>query len=96
MINSYKELQSVIKYEKEVYAISLKSRIWGCISNHFNYKIWRWLYYSRKNDYYSLFYDKGLLGKVISLYYIRNRKDLTGKLSFDIDTNNIDKVLIIY
>lgn len=90
------DLETILQYERKVYSISLKSSFWGFLTNHFNFKIWRWLYYSRKNDYYSQFYDKGLFGKIIAIYYLRKRNILAGKLGFDIDTRTIGKGLLIY
>ena len=90
------DIETILQYERKVYSISLKSSFWGFLTNHFNFKIWRWQYYSRKNDYYSQFYDKGIFGKITSIYYLRKRNTLAAKLGFDIDTRNIGKGLLIY
>ena len=90
------ETKSLIGYEKSIYFNNYKSYLYNNLANSPSYQIWRWLYNSRKNDYYSQFYDKGIFGKIIAIYYLRKRNILAGKLGFDIDTRNIGKGLLIY
>ena len=89
-------IKDIINYEKLVYGINSKSIIWGCITNHCTYRIWKWLYYSRKYDFYSQFYDKGVLWKIVLIYYLRKKNKIAEKIGFDIDTKNIGQGLLIY
>lgn len=92
----YSDIKQMLIYERTIYGISFKSIVWGRITKHSKYRIWKWLYYSRKCDYYSQFYDKGILWRGMSLYFLRKRNSLAEKLGFDIDTKNIGKGLLIY
>ena len=87
---------SSLKYEREVYRITHKSIIWGRVTNNYTYRIWKWLCYSRKYDYYSQFYNKSFFYKIKTLYYLRNKNYYGEKLGLDIDTKNIGKGLLIY
>ena len=91
-----KEIINTILVEKNIYRITLKRRIWGWITLDSQYRIWRWLYNSRKADYYSQFYNKSFLYKVKTLYYLRKKNHYGEKLGLDIDTKNIGNGLLIY
>ena len=90
------DIKSILDYEKVIYNINLKSIMWGRLTKQGKYRIWKWLKYSRKYDFYSQYYDKGIFGKLASIYYLRKKNTLATKLGFDIDTPNIGKGLLIY
>lgn len=91
-----KDLKEILNNERVVYQITTKRKLWAMITLHYDYRIWRWLRSSRKYDYYSQFYRKGLIGKIRALYYLRKRNRLASELGFDIGTENIGKGLLIY
>lgn len=95
-ITSIKQLCDILSYEKRVYGITFKSFLWGSITQRQFYKIWRWLYYSRKSDYYAYMYTQNSIYKFLYMYYLRKKNVLSLKLGFDIDTTNIGKGLLIY
>ena len=94
--NTREEMVKLLSYEKELYHMNMKRILWGKITHHCEYRIWKWLKYSRKCDYYSQFYYDGFWAKIRALYYIRKRNFLAEKLGFDIDTQHIGKGLLVY
>lgn len=94
--NTREKMVKVLSYEKELYHMNLKRILWGKITHHCEYRIWKWLESSRKCDYYSQFCNQGILGKIVYYFYLRKKNILASKLGFDIDTRNIGKGLLIY
>ena len=90
------ELKVILENEKELYGIGVISSLWGFITNYNRYRIWKWLYSSRKYDYYSQFYHKNFIKKIIAIYYLRKKNKLGEKLGLDIGTRHIGKGLLIH
>lgn len=95
-VTNRKQLREILNCEKQVYGISIKSFLWGYLTQRQFFKIWQWLYYSRKSDYYAYKYSKNNLYKPLYMYYLRRKNVLALKLGFDIDTQNVGKGLLIY
>lgn len=95
-ITNKEQLHECLNYEKKVYGITVKSFIWGYLTQRPLFKIWLWLYYSRKSDYYAYKYTRNRIYKPLYMYYLRKKNVLSFQLGFDIDTVNIGKGLLIY
>lgn len=96
MITSRKELKEILKYEKKLYIKkSLLGKIGQYISGSYEPKIYKYIVYMRKAEYYYNT-NKKIVSKLGYCYYKRKKMNLGLKLGIHIGNNAFDKGLRIY
>ena len=96
MIDTKQKLIECLEIEKKLYRdIGYKGKIHALLTQCEVGKIFKYMYFLRKDEYYSN-KEKNLVDSIISVYYRRMHNHLGLKLGINIPINTFGKGLLIY
>ncbi|WP_288230178.1 serine O-acetyltransferase [uncultured Faecalicoccus sp.] len=92
MIRTYKELKETIMYEKPLYPNSL----FDYLTNNQRVYNWKFIKLLRYTEYFHNNIHRGILYKILYVFYRRKKNTLGVKIGVEIDAGSFEKGLIIH